>query len=529
MKRFLLHGGMTLVRSFEAGTRTSMMHGMRGEDPLATLVSETIKEPTLAYIKVINEDGQILASGGNLPENDLSPSVAQVLDSADPITTLLPNNKVFEVACSFKPVSDNYKMNMMMERWQWRDNPFDSKKKVIYLGLATSEFDQARHADLRYAVILGFIVFFAGITGFYLLFVNQEIRVTKHTLADMELYTRNVIESMPAGLITLDNEGRIVSCNTKAENITGKTFAQLERKKLADELPSFPVLSPEHSQLLDESFEYKHGDITIPVKVSSSNLISTDGMITGIVLIFRDVREIHEMEQKLELSRRLAALGRMAAGIAHEIRNPLGTIRGFAQFFRNAFADQPTEKEYATLMIGEVDRLNRIVSGLLQFAKPRKPEFNKLQLHSLLKKAEKLLGDDCKSKEIMLNVALPVAGTTLTADPDLVLQVIINLLKNSIEASEQGGEINLKTDVYDESVVLWIEDKGKGMSVEQRSRMFDPFYTTRKEGIGLGLAIVHQIMQQHNGSIDVSSNEGSGTKILLTFPLKMKEFHDEHA
>jgi two-component system sensor histidine kinase HydH len=454
------------------------------------------------------------------------------LAADEPVTRLLSGEQeVFEVAAVFKPIVASTRMNMMMGRWQRRwgngsGDLSDQKPMVIYLGLATSDFEDARHTDIKHAMLLGAILFLTGMGGFILLLVNQRKRVAESTLADMELYTKNVIESMPAGLITLDVHGRVVSCNTKAEAITGKKFAELAGKRLADEMPSCPTQSPESSQLIDEPVECSHDGETIPVKVSSSKLIGKDGIATGMVLIIRDVREVQAMEEKLERSRRLAALGRMATGIAHEIRNPLSTLRGFAQLFKNKFEENETEQEYATLMIDEIDRLNRTISELLQFARPREPEIQDFPLGPLLNKAAQLLEDDFRGQGINLNLTLPTNGITMSADPDLVLQVIINLLKNSIEASDKGDSISLSTEIVDKSLIINIEDTGKGMNAEQKTKMFDPFYTTRKTGTGLGLAIVHQIMSQHQARTEVASEPDQGTRISLSFPVKSTEMDD---
>lgn len=527
MQNFLLHEGTTLIRAFEAGARTSMMHHMRGDDPLATLVSETVKEPSVVYIKVVTESGRVMASAGLIPAKDTSPAVDKVLAVNEPITTLFSEgSRIFEVAAPFEPVVTGSRMSMMMGRWQrpggkmGMEDPLDQTPKVIYLGLATSEFDQARQTDIKHAMLLGAILFLAGMGGFILLLVSQRKRVAESTLAEMELYTKNVIESMPAGLITLDTEGRVVSCNIRAEHITGKRFAELAGKRLADEMPSWSALTSDSSRLLDEPFECSHGGTTIPVRVSSSKLLGIDGSATGLVLIIRDVREIQEMEQKMERSRRLAALGGMATGIAHEIRNPLGTLRGFAQFFKSKFEPNTTEQDYAALMIDEIDRLNRSISELLQFAKPREPEMRDFPLNPLLTKAARLLDDDCRGSGIVLKLSLPAEGIKMYADPDLILQMSINLLKNSIEASGKGDTVTLSAESRNRYITIKIEDTGRGMNEEQQSRMFDPFYTTRKAGTGLGLAIVHQIAAQHHGKIEVDSEPGHGTGISLTFPVR---------
>ena len=535
MKRFLLHEGLTLIRAFEAGARTTMMHRMSGDDPMETLVRETVKEPSVVYIRVVGADGRELAAGGEIPAAYSGPPPARVLEADAPLTTLTGKgaDAVFEIAAPFEPVRGqspwagrgmgrNHGMGMG-GRWgmMWMREPVDQGPMVIYLGLTTAEFESARQADLGHAVLMGAILFLAGIAGLYLLFVHQGKRVAERTLADMESYTRSVIESMPSGLVTLDDRGCVVSCNAEAERILGREFSALAGRKLAAEFPSLPLPTVDDPPLHDQAATCGGEGSGVPVRLSSSTLRAADGGITGLVLMMRDVSDLLEMEEKLERARRLASLGRMAAGIAHEIRNPLGTLRGFAQFFRNSFAPDDPGRGYAELMVEEIDRLNRLISGLLQFARPREPRLEEVSLKDLFAKAVTMMGDDCARHGIDLRID-SVGVPPLCADPDLVFQALINLVKNSVEACQAGAVITLGTRRDEERIALVVTDTGKGLDEEERRRMFDPFYTTRKTGTGLGLAIVHQIMEQHHGTVTVRSAPGAGTRISLVFPLSQK-------
>ena len=263
-------------------------------------------------------------------------------------------------------------------------------------------------------------------------------------------------------------------------------------------------------------WQRKDGQI-LPLKISAARLLNKESQQLGTVLTFRDMREIRNMENQLERSRRLAALGEMATGIAHEIRNPLGTLRGFTQYFVNKHQENKDDREYGELIIGEVDRLNRIISSLLQFARPREPHFESVSAVPLLSKAVKLIEEDCKHQEVDLKFVPPEQDIVFFADPDLMLQVLLNVLKNSLSALEKGGSITLTATQENDNISINIEDTGKGMTEDEQQRMFDPFFTTRKAGTGLGLAVTHQIVEQHNGFIDVESslNEGTIMKIIL--------------
>ena len=228
------------------------------------------------------------------------------------------------------------------------------------------------------------------------------------------------------------------------------------------------------------------------------------------------------MEARLERSRRLVALGKMAAGIAHEIRNPLGTLKGFAQYFQAQAKDDSESREYAEIMIGEVDRLNYTISALLQFARPREPEIETLSARTVMERAVRLLETDFKKQGIEPEI-VDEDKLNFVADPDLILQALLNLLKNSLAATPSGGRITIAAEKHGNNFSLIVEDSGKGMSAEEQERMFDPFFTTRKTGTGLGLAVSHQIIEQHNGRFEVESSPLQGTRVVIILPQKIEE------
>jgi len=530
MENFLSKEGQTLIRAIEAGARTTMMMGSQNTN-LKTLVRETAQEETIAYILVVDEHRQINAVAGSLPDSIQNFPVAQAISGETPITRLTrfaSDKAVFEVAREYNPVAGSASDSRMRGRWQqWCAmegmGDGDTCRQAIFVGLYTREFEAARREDVKQSLIMGGVLLLFGAGGFYFLFLSQESRVAQRTLENMEIFTRNVIESMPAGLITLDEQGRITSLNEKAREIFGRPQEKFEGKTL-DTLAgegqcNIGSLISEDREFTDKPMECRvlRGE-SIPVTVSASRLRDREGAPLGRVLIVRDMREIRAMEEALERSRRMAALGRMAAGIAHEIRNPLGTLRGFAQFFRRLTDEDAAAREYADLMVGEVDRLNRTVSALLQFSRPREPEYTSVDLGELLKRTARLMEEDVTAHGVVLKVDHPVEPVAFSADPDLLTQVLINLLQNGFVTTQEGGEILLGGTQENQDIRLWVQDFGRGMTAEERERMFDPFYTTRKEGTGLGLAVVQQIIEQHRGRIEVESAPGEGTRVEVILP-----------
>ncbi len=521
MEHFLMQKGETVIRSIEAGARTSMMHSMSEGNPLHTLISENIRENDIAYIRIVNEKNHVIDQTASPIVPALSAQqIDRIIQTGIPVTELHNDLRIFTVSTLFQP--KNHDRSIATDgshRMFSAETPDNPDKQIISIGLFTDEFDIARRYDVHHALFMGGILFLLGSVGIYFLFLYQQIRVAKSTLTDMKLYTDNVIESIPAGLITLDAQDRVVSCNRKAEEIFRRTKEEIHGRTITEILLGCSFNCHDICRNdVDLSDEFITDDGRhIPIKISGSRLINTEGRIIGTVLILRDMSTIQEMEQQLERSRRMVALGKMAAGIAHEIRNPLGTLRGFAHYFGSRPEANKESKSYANLMISEVDRLNRNVSGLLQFARPREPQFQPVDLDALIAKTVVLMESDFSNHALDFHWQRNT-GITVNADPDLLLQVLMNLIKNSIHATPPGGEISLTCSEDEHYIRITVSDTGKGMNEHEREKMFDPFFTTGKTGTGLGLAVSHQIIEQHQGVFEVETASGKGTAVTLVLP-----------
>ena len=517
MESFLLQKGETVIMAVEAGMRTSMMHFMGGGDPLQTLITESSREEDIAFIRIMKRDGEILNQTDNAPTVRLTDAEKErILDSDRPIAHFEKTTGMFILSKRFQWHAAGFGMPMMMggsqrgERWELTDG-------IISVGLLTKEFDHARREDVHHAMFMGAILFLVGGAGLYLLFLYHGMRVAQSTLANMTLYTNNVIESIPVGIITLDPEERIVSYNRKTEEILGRSLEQGENIHRA--FPGCPMdCSAICRTVLEHSVECSTQDgKNVPVKIGGSSLVNNMGEVIGKVLIVRDMSVLRDMEEQLERSRRMAALGKMAAGIAHEIRNPLGTLRGFAQYFGNQAGASLESKGYADLMVSEVDRLNRTISGLLQFARPREPQFVQVVLDELLAKTVALLEGDFADHGLNFHWQCS-PRLAFEADPDLLLQVCMNLLQNSIHATPSGGQVSLTGAEDGHQIRICVTDTGCGMTGQEQEKMFDPFFTTRKTGTGLGLAVSHQIVEQHRGGFEVETAPGEGTSVTVVLP-----------
>lgn len=227
--------------------------------------------------------------------------------------------------------------------------------------------------------------------------------------------------------------------------------------------------------------------------------------------------QILEIEEQLRRADRLSALGELSAGMAHEIRNPLGSIRGTAEILRDGMAEGDPRGEFAGILIQEVDRLNKVVQDFLDFARPGETDRNAVDLNALLQELLSFTRQSARSGGVTVAFD-PGPIPAVRADREQLRQAFLNLVLNAFQAMPDGGELSIATESVDEWVRVRFRDTGCGIAAADLERVFNPFFTTRSEGTGLGLAIVHRIIQGHGGRIDVSSEAGVGTVFTLDLP-----------
>ncbi|MBM3301037.1 MAG: GHKL domain-containing protein, partial [Deltaproteobacteria bacterium] len=242
----------------------------------------------------------------------------------------------------------------------------------------------------------------------------------------------------------------------------------------------------------------------------------------GAVVILRDLTMIRELEQKVLVSEKFAALGRLSAGVAHEIRNPLNSIRGFIQYFQKKLTLDQEDYRYTELMVTEVDRLNRVISKLLAYSKPREPRLSLRSPEDILGHCIQIVGREAAEAGIELrHETIGKQMPLVLMDADQITQVFLNLLINALEATPRGGRVSVAYDVDGQDRLhIVVEDTGCGIPREDQDKLFDPFFSTKKKGTGLGLAIVKSIIESHGGEIEVESEQGVGTRfavILATY------------
>ncbi|PKN60529.1 MAG: histidine kinase, partial [Deltaproteobacteria bacterium HGW-Deltaproteobacteria-11] len=248
------------------------------------------------------------------------------------------------------------------------------------------------------------------------------------------------------------------------------------------------------------------------------------GEAAGIVFLFRDITEVRRLKKEIVRNQHLASLGSLAAGVAHEIRNPLSSIKGFATYFRERYRDNPEDEKIAGIMIQEVDRLNRVISQLLDYARPMTMQRQEITVQDVIRHALQMIETQAREKEITLQADLPADIPAAGIDPDRMKQVFLNLFLNALGAMETGGILSVAlTELPDGCVRIEVRDTGVGIAPQDLGRIFDPYFTTKPSGAGLGLAIVQKIIDAHNAEIHVASTPGQGTTVTILLPAKNQE------
>lgn len=325
---------------------------------------------------------------------------------------------------------------------------------------------------------------------------------------------KQIFDDISTGIITVDGRHRITSFNRAAENICGWPAAVAVGKKVGEILPEIdPAGEPGRAEA---EISHRHGE-KIPVGYSWSRLYGNNQDEEGYILSLQDLSLIREMEARVRQSEKMAAVGEMAAGVAHEFRNPLAAISGSTQLLAQRLKAQPGQEKLLTIITRECDRLEAAVKSFLLFSRPASPQKQPLKLKKLWDECAELIRQipDCTEQHRLTGEI--AEKLEIRADREQLRQVLLNLLGNACQATPDGGEIKCRAALTDdgEKVIITLRDQGGGMTPEVRNRIFDPYFTTRREGTGLGLAIVHQIIEGHGGNIRVTSAPGQGTTFTI--------------
>jgi two-component system sensor histidine kinase AtoS len=358
-------------------------------------------------------------------------------------------------------------------------------------------------------------------------------------LADLKSYTDNILGSLTSGIVTIDLDGRVVTLNPAAELLTG-FFRGEASGRYCTELFAH---TPDISDLLTETLA-SHAPITsvpltlrrrngsaLPIEFSTAPLKGGEGKDLGAIGVFRDVTLVRQLESDLRRSDRLAALGTLAAGLAHEIKNPLTSLLTFSRHLDRKVDDPNFRERFRNVVPRELERINGIVERLLELARPSRMSFTLTRLPELLERALELHVEQLVEQHVEVAREYARDVPSIQADKDALYRVFVNLIANALDAMPRGGRLTVRAGWAGtrdpvraarrraaNRVKIEIEDTGVGIQPSDTDRVFNPFYTTRDSGTGLGLALAHKIIEDHGGVISFESVPGRGTtfKIILS-------------
>lgn len=355
--------------------------------------------------------------------------------------------------------------------------------------------------------------------------LNRKAEERADTIED---YNESILQSVPSGVVSMDASWKVVKVNASACNILGTDEKALHGR---DGHEVFADIIADHDRRSAIQVMHGRGELrhTAPsgrklwLGYSLSPLRDALGQDIGRLLVFTDLTELKALEEQAALRKRLSSLGEMAAGIAHELRNPMGVISGYTRMLGKKVG--PDAIPTVDAISEEVEVMEKIISDFLSFARPRSLELAEINLRALvsgcLEKAA-----SASPRNVRLGVSVD-SGISLKGDELLLRQVLVNLIQNAMEATPDGGEVSVSARVDGKRVELRVTDTGHGIDRSIADSVFNPFFTTKDKGTGLGLALVHRIVTSHSGTITIESPEQGGTAFVLRLPRELSAGGDE--
>jgi two-component system sensor histidine kinase PilS (NtrC family) len=336
----------------------------------------------------------------------------------------------------------------------------------------------------------------------------------------------DIVRSLSSGLLSTDLHGHIRTINPNGVEMLGAAPESLVGHPLSSvlDIDLKPVLSSANaagtSIARAEASARRSDGTRFPVGYSINSLINIDGTAIGALVLFQDLSEITRLREVAARQERLAVLGRLSAGLAHEIRNPLGSISGSVQLVRESPSLNAEERQLLGIILDEVERLDDLVATMLQVGRPREPQRMEQDLRqtvdAVVEVARRGPGD---AKGVTIERSVPEEPVTAWVDGDHVRQVLWNLIKNALQASPPGGVVRVTAKSKpDGAALLEVSDEGQGIDPSQRDKVYNMFYSERTHGAGIGLALVRQIVDAHGGTIEIQSEQNQGATFIVTFP-----------
>jgi two-component system, NtrC family, sensor histidine kinase HydH len=471
-------------------------------------ISDIGKKSGIEYIILQDENGIIASDKQNTEVTKFNEDKylrdALGIDLAISRVYNFENRKVFEIVKSF--IVENEKMGLFR------------------IGLSMEEIDQLENKMLLRGLIIYLVIIVISVIVIAVVVSNQNYKMVSEEFDKIQTFTGEILANMTQAVVTINDKGEIEIFNKKAEEIFNLKQEYVTGKKFNEVLNNFEEIG----KIINDKKEVNNIEIVLNIEgrdrkilsVNSTLIKDNDSRITAFNIVMDDVTEIKNDERQKQKNEKLIAMGELASGVAHEVRNPLNSINMIAQRLEKEYSDKLNSDEFNTIsnvLKNESSRVNNIIEQFLKFARPPKLNINEILSTDFLNEIKSILEINAKDKGLKIEF-IEEQISTLKIDTEQMKQVFLNLVQNAIDATPQGGNILITYKMKNNKNIFEIFDSGTGISKGNLDKIFNLYFTTKSRGTGLGLSIVQQIISRHNGSIDVESKEGNGTKFIIELP-----------
>jgi two-component system sensor histidine kinase HydH len=558
----LAQKGLTLMRFINSSVRESIRDNLRSaqqwnhwEDHMQAAMQQAVEQPGVEFVLLMDSAGTVLSgTGGNLPSNMIdSESLAfvgalNINDSGRFVTRIIKDvqgaKRKFQIASWYLPPNMGGGMHGPSDKGRWRGQMMRrfnqhpqfamvqeemgrllELRPIYIVQLDFEQFNSPLKRQFLQIIILLVVIFLVGIGGTLSFAALKGLKGSQQRLGKMRAFTDILVSSLPIGLIATDSSGAIQVYNGSARELIGFDEQKVIGKMPEICLPRQLVQMFSGNEMGDKTERQTEIQLNLSpekgrtLQLASMVVLDDNDDFAGEVLLIRDLTTVKQLEKELQRNERLAALGKMAAGVAHELRNPLSSIKGLAVLLKSNFSVPSNEAETADILVKEVERLNRSIGELLDYAKPGQLRRDAASIQEIIGKTVSLVQVDAESYGIAIRLETDDDLPQVLVDKDKMNQVFLNLFLNAIQAMEHGGELTVRTEIDERTIIITVRDNGVGIEPENLGRVFDPYYTTKNDGTGLGLAMSSKIVEEHGGWIEVSSVAGEYTEVRVVLPL----------
>ena len=481
---------------------------------IGKLIQDIASDPEITYIVMQDDEGIITASRGVTSMNAIESDsfLVQAYHSKDPAAT--PRTRIF--------THEGKKVFEVVKRM----NTSGAGTMLTRMGLSMEKVRDIQQRTMQRVIILAIGAVIAGAIFLGFMLTRERLAVLREKHERFQTYTGLVLDNVADAVLAVDADRRVTVWNNSAETLFERSESEVVGRAYEEIFPRDQMYLShtieQRSPILYLEIEYRRADGSLMILgVSTSIIEKSNKEIDTVIAIARDLTEQKKIQEKLRRQEKLTATGILASGIAHEIRNPLNAINIIVQRFQHEFEPKEGPEEYhalATTVRSEVQRVNQIIKQFLEFAKPPKLDKRITDLSSVLHDSIRIVSSQAKMSSIVIE---PSIGKNIqaTVDAERMKQVLLNLYQNALEAMPGGGVLRITLDRNERNVFIRIADTGTGIAAENFNKIFNLYFTTKPHGTGFGLSLVHQIIQEHDGTITFTSATGVGTTFTIELPL----------